>query len=492
MDRRAFLNQAGKGALTGSVVGGVLACQSASAQGGGGAAPRRAKGRPNILFAISDDQSWVHTGATGDPVVKTPAFDRVAEEGVLFTHAFCSSPSCTPSRGAVLTGQDFWRLDEGGNLWSTLSAEFPVYPDLLAEGGYHVGHIRKGWGPGSVEPGGRQVNAAGRQFKSFPDFLAASPPDRPFCFWFGSTDPHRPYEAGSGVASGKMIEDVCVPPFLADAPEVRSDILDYFVETERYDRDVGEMMALLEANGQLDNTIVVVTSDNGMPFPRAKANLYDYGTRMPLAIRWPAAAPGGRVLDDFVSFADFAPTFLQAAGLTPPEEMTGRSLVGLLASGKAGRVEPERDSVITGRERHAWCRAGGLGYPIRALRTYDFLYIRNFLPDRWPAGDPPTFGDCDGGPTKAYMLENREREDITRLAELAFGKRPAEELYHLVEDPAQTDNVADEPEYAAEKGKLRADLERHLTERNDPRLIGGAEIWDACEYYGKKQSPGIR
>ena len=469
MERRTFLLSTGLVLLTGRARG------------------KRAP-RPNILFAIADDQSFAHTGAMGDPVVRTPTFDRVAREGVLFTRAYCSSPSCTPSRGAILTGQAFWRLEQGANLWSTLPAKFPVYTELLEAAGYHVGFTRKGWGPGNAEAGGRTRNPAGPRFRDFETFLDGSTEAAPFCFWFGSTDPHRNYERGSGVRAGKRLDDVRVPAFLPDVPEIRSDVADYCVEIERFDTQLGQMLEVLEKRGELDNTLVVVTSDNGMPFPRAKANLYDYGTHMPLAVRWPEAVPGGRVVHDFISFTDFAPTFLEAAGLVPPAEMTGSSLLDLLTSTKAGRVDPKRDHVVCGRERHAWVRPGGLGYPSRALRTADFLYIRNFEPGRWPAGDPEWYGDCDitnrYAPSKGYMLEHRDEPQVRDLFALAFGKRPAEELYDLAADPYEMSNVAALDTYADTKARLRAQLDGYLTETGDPRMTAAPPPFDEYEYYG--------
>ena len=159
--------------------------------------------RPNILLAISDDQSWLHAGAYGDPVVQTPAFDRIAREGVLLTHAFCAAPTCGPSRSAILTGQPIWRLEEGGNIHSTLPSKFEVYTELLEEAGYVVGYTRKGWSPGRLEPGGRTRNPAGKRFDEFDTFLRRVPAGQPFCFWLGSFDPHRPYKLGSGRAAGK-------------------------------------------------------------------------------------------------------------------------------------------------------------------------------------------------------------------------------------------------------------------------------------------------
>jgi uncharacterized sulfatase len=477
MTRRTFLNVTAGSAVA---AGALTRCATA----GDESSPKR----PNILFAIADDQSWAHTSILGDKVVKTPTFDRIAGEGVLFNHAYCSAPSCTPSRGAVLTGQDFWRLEEGANLWSTLPVKFASYPELLQDAGYAIGCTRKGWGPGKEEPGDRTVNPAGPHYRSFKAFLDEKPDGKPFCFWFGSHEPHRPYKEGSGVASGKQIEDVEVPPFLPDAPEVRSDILDYYVEVEKYDRDVGELLALLEERGELDNTLVVMTSDNGMPWPRAKTNLYDFGTRMPLAVCWPGMIPAGRVVDDFISFADFAPTFLEAAGLEPLPGMTGRSFLDVLTSTEDGRVDPKRDRAHFGRERHTFVTDDGIGYPCRAVRTHDFLYIRNFMPDRWPAGPAPIYRDIDGGPTKSYLLAHKDEEVVRPCFELATGKRPAEELYDVRKDPYQLENVAEDTAYTEELNRLREELEAYLRETKDPRVVGGAEAFYGYAYYGNKDA----
>src|SRR5574340_550030 len=233
---------------------------------------RAADSRPNILFAIADDWGWPHARVYGDTVIRTPTFDRVCEQGAVFTQAYCAAPSCTPSRAAILTGQAPHRLEQGGNLWSFLPSKFPVYPDLLEKAGYFVGFERKGWGPGTLEGSGRTRNPAGNAFKNFNHFLSSAPQDRPFCYWFGSQDPHRTYETGSGAASGLNPKGVRVPAFLPDVPEVRSDFLDYFFEAQRYDRETGEILQQIEKTGRLENTIVIMTGDNGCPFPRSKAN----------------------------------------------------------------------------------------------------------------------------------------------------------------------------------------------------------------------------
>jgi N-sulfoglucosamine sulfohydrolase len=454
-------------------------------RGSGAAQP--AEKRPNILYCLGDDYAWPHAGVYGDKVVRTSTFDRVAREGVLFNHAFCAAPSCTPSRAAMLTGQAPHRLEEGGNLHGFLPNKFKVYPDLLEESGYCVGMTRKGWGPGNVEAGGWKRNPAGPSFASFEAFLKNVPEGKPFCFWFGSNDPHRPYVQGTGLRSGLRLEEVRVPPIWPDTREVRSDILDYYFAVERFDREVGETLKLLEAAGGLDNTIVVITGDNGWPFPRAKANLYDAGTRQPLAVRWPARATGGRAVDDFINLADLAHTFLEAAGLRPLPEMTGRSFLGLLT----GKEKPgQRTRTFMERERHANVRKGDLSYPARAIRTREFLYLRNFRPDRWPAGDPEMyyavgpFGDCDASPTKDFILAHRTEARTTNYYELCFAKRPGEELYDLARDPYQMMNVVEKPEYANAKMKLRAELDQWMNETADPRARSDDDRWDRYPYFG--------
>jgi uncharacterized sulfatase len=452
---------------------------------------------------------WPHASVAGDRVVKTPTFDRLAREGVLFPNAFVAAPSCTASRAAMLTGQWHWRLEEGVSLYGTLPAKFAVYPDLLEAAGYHVGCTRKGWGPGTVAAGGRQRNPAGPNFKDFATFLERRPQGQPFWFWFGSLDPHRGYEWESGVKSGMKLADVTVPPYLPDCETVRKDICDYYFEVQRFDREVGELLTLLEQRGELDNTIVVMSGDNGWPFPRSKATLYETGTHVPLAIRWPAQAKAGRVVEDFVSLPDLAPTFLEVAGLQPPAAMTARSLLPVLRSDKAGRVDPARDHVLTGVERHAWGRPrgdGGFdGYPMRALRTYDFHYIRNFRPERWPACNPngydepgaqlqtyetlakntfAAFADVDASPSKAWMLLHRDEPAVKPLYERAFGKSPGRELYDLKKDPYQLHNVAEEPAYADVVRRLDAQLLAELTATGDPRVTGRGDLLDAYPIYG--------
>jgi uncharacterized sulfatase len=464
---------------------------------------------PNILFCISDDQSYAHTGANGDPVVKTPAFDRIAREGLRFTHAFCDAPTCGPSRSAILTGQPIWRLEEAANIWSTLPAKFATYPSLLREAGYKIGYTGKGWGPGRLEPGGRVENPAGARYSSetlrppfrgmnqndyagnFEKFMAELPKEQPFCFWLGTSEPHRGYELGSGKRSGKDPNKINVPPFFPDNEIVRNDILDYLVEIEHFDSMVERSISSLEKRGLLDNTIVVVTSDHGMPFPRAKATVYDAGSRVPLAIRWANGIKNpGREVSAPVNLSDLATTFIEAAGLEPPAMMTGRSMLDLFADNETVL----RKSAFVGFERHSGARAGGKGYPCRVIRTRDFMYVYNFEPTRWPAGSPDPlvcnrllpFGEYDSSPTKTFMIEHRLEHGVADRAELAFGKRPHEELYDLRADPHQMQNVAGSLKYEAVQKSLRSQLFAHLTATQDPRVVGGVVDWDFYPHYGNR------
>ncbi len=467
--------------------------------------------QPNILFVISDDQSYPHASAYGSEFIETPAFDRIADEGVLFTNAFSASPGCSPSRAAILTGRYPWQLEEAGTHASLFPEKFTVLPDLLEDAGYHVGYTGKGWGPGDWEASGRGRNPAGPAFQNktmkppynfiretdytanFQAFLDQRAADDPFYFWMGTSEPHRAFEKGIGMSSGKRIEDVTVPEYLPDTPEVRSDLLDYAVEIEWFDKHLGEAITLLEEIGELENTLIIVTSDNGMAFPRAKANLYEDGIHVPLAMRWGEQVPGGRVVSDVVSLIDIMPTILEAAEVDHrgEHEMTGISLLEMLKSEEQEILNASRDAIFSGRERHSSSRWNNLGYPQRAIRTEQYLYIRNFAPERWPAGSPrriengeltpmhSAYHDIDAAPTLDVMTKQADDPYFNRYLYLAVGKRPAEELYDIKSDPGCINNLALNPNYEEITERLRNRLTEMLEETGDPLAAGFLEIWES-------------
>jgi len=468
LSRRGFLTGVSAGLLT-------IGARAAAAK------------RPNILFAMADDWSYPHASAYGATGIGTPGFDRVAREGCLFTNAFVSAPQCSPNRASILTGRNIWQNEEAGTHGSIFPEKFQVFPDLLEQAGYHVGCGGKGWGPGDWKKGGRKRPPAGPEYRksklkkpttgisnedyaaNFDEFLRERPEDAPFYYWYGAMEPHRVYEPGSGARAGKKLEDAQAPTFLPDNPTVRGDILDYLLETEWFDRHLGLMLDRLEQMGELDNTLVVVTGDNGMAFPGAKATLYEYGVHVPLAARWPERLAPGKVSGDLIGFIDFAPSFLDAAGVGLASGMVGRSFLEGAAGSNPGYI-------LTGRERHSHARYDNLGYPSRAIRTSQYLYIRNFKPDRWPAGDPEGYHDIDNSPTKTYMLEHRD--DIPELFAHSFGKRPEEELFDIKADPGCLNNLAGKPEHAEIQAGLSNRLMKLLEDQQDPRARG-SEIFDS-------------
>lgn len=499
--------------------------------------------RPNILFAFADDwgryaSAYAATDGTDgiQDVVTTPNFDRVASEGVLFRHAFVSAPSCTPCRSALLSGQHFWRTGRASILLGAVwDGSIPAYPLLLRDSGYHIGETYKVWSPGSpgdapygagrfsYEKSGRRFNQFSQQVnrmidggksmddakqelfdevtQNFDDFLADREDGQPFCYWFGPTNVHRKWTKGSGKALWGIDPDDLqgkMPPFLPDVPEVREDLADYFGEIKAFDVAVGLLIERLEAMGELDNTILVVSGDHGAPgFPHGKCNLYDFGASVPLAIRW-GKANGGRVVDDLVSLTDLAPTFLEAGNVTVPSQMTGRSLLGHLKSERSGQVDPEWRQVFIGRERHvAQARADFKPYPQRAIRTDEYLYIINFEPDRWPLGDPyrldgddpptkeeltestfATLPDEDAGPTKAWLVGHRNDPQWKDHFEWVYGRRPREELYDLKNDPHQTKNVAEESAYQEARQRLEKRLMGELERTGDPRTFDDGRFFE--------------
>ena len=455
--------------------------------------------RPNILFAIADDQSFPHASAYGSGFVKTPAFDRVAREGLLFTQAFCPAPGCSPSRASILTGRNIWQNREAGTHASNFPSDLKVFTRALEEEAeYRVGYTGKAWGPGnhtitgwSENPVGKAYNRhnmespkgiSGRDYaRNFEEFLQEQPSEKPFFFWFGANEPHRAYEDGAGLRAGKSLESAEVPAFLPDHPTIRSDLLDYAVEIEWFDQHLERMLSLLERKGLLEDTLIVVTADNGMPFPRAKANLYEFGIHAPMAMRWEKGIPGGRIVDDLVSFIDLAPTFLELAGCERWPEITGSSLCSLIQARGSGRLEPQRRWVLSGRERHTHARPDNLGYPSRAIRTHQFLYIRNFAPERWPAGDE--FHDIDACPSLTFLRERADTPQGSFFLEASVGKRPAEECFDILKDPACMRNLAGEPGYATLVDQLGDLLMLELTKQEDPRATGKGEIFESYPRY---------
>ncbi|MCY2973852.1 MAG: sulfatase [Planctomycetota bacterium] len=463
-----------------------------------------AAGRPNILFAIADD--WgAHAGAYGTTWVKTPAFDRVAREGLLFKHAYTPMAKCAPSRAIVLTGRHLWQNEEAGNHMAMFPAKLKSWPEVLTDNGWHMGITGKGWGPGIAnDAGGKPRQITGKPYNAkkakpitnaisnndyasnFVDFLDAAPKEKPWCFWYGSTEPHRAYEFQSGVKKGdKKLSDIDhVPAYWPDDETVRHDMLDYGLEVEHTDNHLGRMLAELDKRGELDNTIVIVTSDHGMPFPRAKGYAYHDSNHVPLAIRWPKGMKTpGRVIDDFVDFTDIAPTVLDLAGIPEVDSemmpITGKSWRLIIESNKDGQVIASRDHVLIGKERTDVGRPQNQGYPIRGIVTANHLLLKNYEPSRWPAGNPETgYTDTDASPTKTLILDRGRINRSDNYWRLNFGMRPAKEFYDLMSDGDCATNIADSLSQGARIAELESRMEKELLAQGDPRMSGNGKIFD--------------
>ncbi len=482
---------------------GLLAFGGLSLAGCSGPKAPESAPRPNILIAIADDQSFPHAGAYGCRWVSTPAFDTVAARGILFNNAYTPNAKSAPSRACVLTGRYSWQLEDAGNhIGHWPAGKYTTVFEALGSHGYTAGYTGKGWipgNPGKLADGSRRrlIGTPYQEHRTTPPtshisaidyaanfdrFLDEAPAGQPWMFWYGGNEPHRFYEYGSGVAKGgKSPADVDrVPAFWPDNDTVRNDMLDYAYEIEYFDRHLGRMLDALQRRGMLDNTIVIVTADNGMPFPRSKGQEYDFSNHLPLAVMWPAGVKDpGRHENGYVNFVDIVPTLLELAGVDAAqvgmEAPSGRSLADIIR----GKPVHDRSQTVLCQERHDYGRPLNQGYPIRSLVRDGYLYLYNFKPDLWPAGHPETgYLNTDGSPTKSFILEMRRQGTDTRYWNLCFGRHPQQELYHIATDRECLVNLAAAPEHAARVEDMKKRLWEVLTQHNDPRVTGDGDVFD--------------
>ncbi len=463
--------------------------------------------RPNILFCIADDATFHHFSKAGCEWTSTPNFDRVANNGIFFDGCYTPNAKSAPSRATILTGCYSWQLAEAGNHNINFPIDTKVFTEVLSESGYDVAYTGKSWAPGfpgMIDGELRQLtgkpylehklNAPTNKISpidyatNFHEFLNDNDGDKPWFFWFGSMEPHRAYEYGSGVKVGGKSLDMIdeVPPYWNDNEAVRNDMLDYSYEIEYFDAQIGKMLSELESRGELDNTIVIITSDNGMPFPRCKANNYEYSTHMPLAIMWGKGLKNsGRTVEDYISFIDFAPTILEAAGVEAigMKSITGRSLMPIIEDKITKEDSAARKVVYFGRERDDYGRPANQGYPIRAVMRDDIIYIHNLKPHLYPAGNPETgYLDVDGSPTKSDILTQHRQGGNSQMWQLSMGFRPEVELYDLSKDKYCVNNLANDSDYAQVKEELAELLLRRLTDTCDPRLGVDGDHFDRYNF----------
>jgi len=432
------------------LIGSVLAA-GATAHAGGRLDDEE---RPNFIFIITDDISPEDLGCYGNGAIKTPHIDSLARSGVRFTNAYLSISSCSPSRCSIITGR-YPHNTGAAELHTTLPGDQLRFPELLRKAGYytalsgknHMGDvagafdlITKGKGPGREG--------------DWVDIVRGRPADKPFFFWFASSDAHRGWKESENVPKYDPAA-VTVPPYLYDGAATRKDLADYYHEVSRTDFYLGALIDELDAQGLSENTYVIYCSDNGRPFPRCKTRLYDSGIKTPLIVSGPGIE-GGRVADGLVSAVDFAPTFLSLAGAAVDKHIQGVSFAPLLDDPAAA----VRDCVFAEHNWHVFQAHE------RMVRHGDWVYIRNAWPERQNL--------CVEGAHTPSMPAARELWEMEAAGKLIPAQRdifqvprPAEELYNVAEDPHQLENLADEGSHEKRLDFLRALLDRWIDETGD-------------------------
>lgn len=450
----------------------------------------------NILFAIADDAS--HFELNGDSFVETSAIKKLSEKGYVFNNAFTTNPKCAPSRCSILTGKHTWRLKEGCDHFGYFPDNETVFTDVLEDNGYKVGYTGKGWEPGDFKRCGRKRNPAGNNYSdikltppkgssisdcdyasNFELFLNEKSDDEPFFFWYGGHEPHRPYTFKEGGKSN--IKESQIPPYLPNCEEVKQDFCDYAYEIKYFDSHLDKMVKLLEEKNLLENTIIVVTSDNGAPFPRIKGQMYDDDFHLPLVVFVGNDIPNKKVdIDSIVSFVDIFPTFMDIANIKYEGLLDGESLLSLLHNGK--RIN---NYALMGKERHDVGREGDKGYPVRCIRDDKYLFIWNIKPNRWPSGNPQTYyTNCDSSPTKEKIIDLNNKGN-SYYYNLCFDKRPEYEFYDISIDFSCMTNLIENEEYKEKIEFMKSLLLKKLEETGDPRILGLGDEFDSYEYVGE-------
>lgn len=504
-----------------------MVCQSLVAQG---------VKRPNFLFIIADDIGKEMIGAYGNDFIRTPHMDRLAEEGIKFENAFTTNAKCAPSRASIISGRHFFQLETAAVHSENFPPKFKSYQHELENAGYFVGYTGKGWSPGSWKKSGWTTPPTGKSYNSemfvkeygaragfrgskvsehdmkhasirasgnydeaamrelvlsgnvwntdytanFETFIKDIPKDQSFSFWYGSHDGHRPWLAGSGRKHIGDSEKVKVHPFYPDVPSMHDRVLDIGVEVELFDNSVGEAIALLKQYDLYENTVIIVTSDNGTDGIRCKGDNYPYAANLPLLVISPWLDKPVHCKAN-VSFRDFAPTILDLAQVEIPNTVTGQSFAEVLKTGKT----KGRDYIISGRENfsHRFI------YPSRSVLDGDYCYIRNYWYDkRYPEGtvDLPEKGAITTAEVayEGSILDvvYREKENgEMKYWNWLYEKRPYEELYNTAKDPYCLNNLSENTKYVKRVKKMSALLDELLLDEKDPRAMGDTEILEFWE-----------
>jgi N-sulfoglucosamine sulfohydrolase len=437
-------------------------------------APLIAQSRPrNVLLMIADDLG-LHTGAYGDKSAITPNLDRLAQEGVRFTNAFCTTPSCSASRSVLHSGLHNHANGQYGHAHAFHNFAYLPFVKpcsaLLKEAGYKTGVV----GKMHVNPIQRfrwdlDSQGADRDVRNMADraqtFIQSSS-GMPWFLQIGFGDPHRD-ATGFANRDYKGVKrtpfdpaKVPVPSFLPDNSPTRAEIAEYYEASNRCDQGVGMLLDILKSSGQLDNTLVIFLSDNGMPFPNAKTNLYDAGARLPLIVRAPGNRAGGAVNNAFVSWTDITPTILDFTGAKPPEyAMHGRSFLPVLEQENPSGW----DRVFFSHTFHEVT----MYYPVRGMRNARYKYLRNLFSEL----EFPFASDLFESKTWQSIRAAGETGTIGRRKASRYLHRSPEELYDIKADPDELNNLADQPQHRAALDAMRSEVKAFQQRTKDGWLI---------------------
>lgn len=438
-----------------------------------GSTAEKSVDRPNLILIIADDMAWDDCGACGHPNIQTPNIDKLAEDGMMFHQAFLTTSSCSPSRSSIITGTYPHQTDAEQLHWE-LPAEKITFVEKLKEAGYWTGQAGK-WHLGDHVKDRFHILAEESTDKLEETYgelpandnsgahlwvplLEHRPDDQPFFLWLAAIDPHRGYEEGI-IENPHTPEDVILPPYVPDTEEVRKDYALYYDEITRMDNYIGDVVATLEEQGVSENTLILIISDNGRPFPRDKTTMYDSGIKTPWIVKWPEQVGAGSHTESLVSSVDIAATFLSLAGAESLENSPGVDLSPILTN-------PDlqvRDRIYGQAHWHDHENF------VRAVRDNRFKYIKTFFNDL-PL-TPPADALNSGTFSEIRRLERNDQLDSDQRA-LYYEPRPEEELYDLENDPHELNNLADDPQYRDELNRMRDELLNFMTKYDDgvPRL----------------------
>ncbi|HUV39662.1 MAG TPA: sulfatase [Planctomycetota bacterium] len=436
--------------------------------------------RPNILFITGDDHDRYDLVCCGNPFLHTPAFDSLAADGTRFDRAFTVTAVCTPSRACFHTG--LYPHANGSYGFVPMKRGVRIISEYLHDVGYQTGCIGKlhlmpdkskafdTYVADKDLEEGRDIDGFARETRKF---LAAGTKDKPFYLELGFCDPHRPFPT-PGVKEGRAKEmpnphdpvKVQVPPYLADIPEVRSELAQYYDAIHRLDRGIALILDALENSGRAENTLVMYAGDHGRAFPFSKTTLYDMGLNVPFLARWPGKLPAGATTGAMIHFVDILPTFLELAGVDIPEHIQGKSFAAVLR----GETQKHRDVAFGSHTAHFYSTS----VPSRSIHEERFHYIYNLTSNEFCSNSL-------SGIAYTAMVKAAENDPAlaARLHRLKY--RPREELYDVKADRFEMTNLADDAKFADELKRMNARLAAFMKEIDDPWL---PVLLEQCEAAG--------